>query len=139
MAKHCETFDHTADVGLIAGADTLAELMEALAEGLSDVICDRSQVRAAERRKVTVDAEDAGALAVDFLSDVLLAFELEHFLVGEARIPDASETHLTAELAGEAYDPGRHELRTEGKAVTYHELKVAREAGQWVGRVILDL
>ena len=30
MGKHCETFDHTADVGLSARADTLGELFEAL-------------------------------------------------------------------------------------------------------------
>ena len=35
MSKTCTTFDHTADVGLAARADTLAELFEALAEGLT--------------------------------------------------------------------------------------------------------
>ena len=71
MAKRCETFDHTADVGLSARADTLGELMEALAEGLMDVVCDRAGVRAAERREIRVESEDAEALAVDFLGVVV--------------------------------------------------------------------
>ena len=137
--RHCETFEHTADVGLAARADTLAELMAALAEGLSDVICDRSGVRAAQRREVRVEAEDVEALAVDFLSAVLLAFDVDHFLVAEANVSQAGETALVAELAGETYDPSRHELRNEVKAVTYHELRVAREGDQWIARVILDL
>ena len=54
MAKHCETFDHTADLGLQARADTLGELFEALAEGLADEICPRRQVRAAAVRAIAV-------------------------------------------------------------------------------------
>ena len=48
-------------------------------------------------------------------------------------------TALTAELAGEPYAPARHDVRTEVKAVTYHQLSVTRQAGGWVARVILDL
>ena len=139
MTKHCETFDHTADVGLAARADTLGELMEALAEGLSDVICDRSRVAPAQRREVSIEAEDTEALAVDFLSAVLLAFDVDHFLLAEAAVTVRGETALTAELGGEAFDPARHEIKTEVKAVTYHQLKAAREGAQWVARVILDL
>jgi SHS2 domain-containing protein len=139
MARHCETFDHTADVGLAATADTLCELMAALAEGLTDVLCDRSRVAPAQRRRLVIEAEDVEVLAVDFLARVLLTFELDRFLLAEARVWEACGTSLSAELLGEHYDPARHELRNEVKAVTYHELKVAHEGGQWIGRVILDL
>lgn len=139
MAKHCETFDHTADVGLAARADSLGELMEALAEGLTDVICHRASISPAERRRIAVEAEDVEALAVDFLSQVLLAFEVDRFLLAEANVSTATPTTVTAELLGEAYDPARHDLKTEVKAVTYHQLKVAREGDEWTGRVVLDL
>ncbi len=139
MAKHCETFDHTADVGLAARADTLGELMEALAEGLTDVICDRESISPAERREIAVGAEDVEALAVDFLSEVLLAFEVDRFLVAAAKVSAATPASVTAELVGEPYDPARHDLKTEIKAVTYHQLEVARDGDEWVGRVILDL
>jgi len=139
MARHCETFDHTADVGLAARADTRCELMSALAEGLADVMCDRAQVASARQRRVVVESEDAGALVVDFLSRLLLAFEVDRFLVAEARVWQCGEASLSADLLGEHYDSARHELRNEVKAVTYHELKVARENDEWVARVILDL
>jgi len=139
MAKHCETFDHTADVGLAARADTLGELFEALAEGLADVICPREHVSAADSRTLTVAAEDVEALAVDFLSGLLSVVQTERFLVARASVQRADETAVEAKVSGEPYDPARHELATEVKAVTYHQLKVAREGDQWVGRVILDL
>ncbi|MHC4984028.1 MAG: archease [Planctomycetota bacterium] len=139
MSKHCETFDHTADVGLAARADTLSELFEALAEGLANVICPRRQVAAKETRQVSATAEDLEALAVDFLSEVTAIMQTEHFMLVSVRVRKMSAASVKAELAGEPYDPARHEIATEVKAVTYHQLKIAREGRLWTGRVILDI
>ncbi len=130
-------------MGLSAWADSPAELLAAMAGGLADVMCDRSQVRSAEARTVRVESPDIEALAVDFLSQLVYIFAVDHFMPAEAtvtiRAGSEGELALTAELHGETYDPTRHEIRTEVKAVTYHQLKVADEGGRWVGRVILDL
>ena len=139
MAKRCETFDHTADVGLAARADTLAELYEALAEGLAETICPRARARPRQSVEIAVEAEDREALAVDFLSEVLNAIQLDRFMVHECRAAGADETHVRAELIGEPFDPARHEISTEVKAVTYHGLSVAREGDSWIGTLILDL
>jgi len=139
MAKHCETFDHTADMGLAARADTLAELFEALAEGLADVICAREHVAPAQRRRLAVEAEDVEALAVDFLSAVRAAIQTGRFAVAAVRVKKIDEGAVEAELLGEPYAPDRHELKAEVKAVTYHQLRIAREGGGWLGRVILDV
>ncbi|MCK4601901.1 MAG: archease, partial [Phycisphaerae bacterium] len=139
MAKHCETFDHPADVGLAAKADTLGELFEALAEGLAEVICPRRQVARAETRWVSAAAEDLEALAVDFLSEVMAAIQEDHFMVTAVQVEEISDRAVTVALTGEPYDPARHEIKIEVKAVTYHQLLVAREDGGWAGRVILDL
>lgn len=139
MAKHCETFEHTADIGLAARADSLAELFEALAEGLVDLIAPRGQVRPAEGRKLRVEAEDVEALCVDFLVEVMCRIQVDRFLVSAVRVVRADERSVGAELLGEPYQPARHELEHEVKAVTYHQLKVAREGEAWVARVIVDV
>ena len=139
MAKHCETFDHTADVGLTARADSLGELFEALAEGLAEVICPRSQVSPESVRSASCQAEDVEALAVDFLSEVLGVLQGDHFMVAEVSVSEMSEHSVTAELAGQPYDPTRHEISTEVKAVTYHQLSVTQAGPAWTARVILDL
>jgi len=139
MAKHCETFEHTADIGLAARGDTLGELFEALAEGLADLICSREQVSVQETRPVEVQAEDVEALCVDFLVEVMTAIQVDRFLVAEVRAGAVSGRCVRADLAGEPYDPDRHEWGHEVKAVTYHQLQVAREGDAWVGRVIVDV
>jgi len=141
LAKHCEIFDHTADVGLKARADTPGELMEALAEGLADLICPQRQVEPVRTRQISVRAEDLEALAVDFLAEVMNLLQVERFVVAAVRVTDIdpAAASLTAELAGEPYDPARHEIATEVKAVTYHQLRITRDGQTWTGRVILDL
>jgi SHS2 domain-containing protein len=144
VSKDCHTFDHPADVGLAARADSLAELFEALAEGLADLVCPRETVRPAEARAIEVRAEPPAAPEVedilhDFLSAVLAEIQERRFLVSSVSVTRASETEAEGELRGETYDPDRHDIRVEVKAVTYHQLKVAREGREWTGTVILDL
>ena len=139
MAHECHTFEHPADVGLEATADTLAELYAAMAEALADFICPRSGVQARQRRTISVQAEDAEALAVDFLSAVAGVIQTDRFAVASVDVTGATQNAVEAQIAGEALDPGRHDIHTEVKAVTYHLLKVAHEHGRWTGRVILDL
>jgi len=139
MARECRTFDLPADVGLEALADTPGELMEALAEGLADMICPRGQVRPRQVRRLSVRAEDREALAVDFLTRVMVTIQTERFLVSAVRVAASDGVSVTADLSGEPFDPERHAYHIEVKAVTYHLLKFAPEGGRWAGRVVLDL
>jgi SHS2 domain-containing protein len=139
MAKSYALIEHAADIGIEARADTLEELLEALAEGLAGVICPLATVRRRDTRALTVQAEEVEATTVDFLNALLRLMQVEHFLVTGVAVRQASPTAVSAELAGEPYDVGRHEIVREVKAVTYHELKVAREGRRWFGRVICDL
>ncbi len=139
MAGHCETFEHTADVGLQGRADSLGELFEAMGEGLAEVICPRRSVKKQKTLKIRTESENVEALLVDFLGDLLGLFNLEKFLVAGVKVERIDETSVAAEVTGEPYDPARHELADEIKAVTYHQLKVAREGDEWTGRVILDV
>jgi len=138
VAKQWRTFEHPSDLGLAATADGLGELFEALGEGLARQICPEG-VTAAQTRQIEVQAEDVEFLLVEYLSELLGLFHLERFLVAAVRVEADDEGRIRAEVAGEPFDPARHELGPEIKAVTYHKLKVARDAGRWAARVVLDL
>jgi SHS2 domain-containing protein len=55
------------------------------------------------------------------------------------QVNSISETAVRAMVTCERIDEQRHELGPEVKAVTYHQLLVAQESGQWHARVLLDL
>jgi len=139
MAGHWETFEHTADVGLAGRGDTLGELLEALGEGLAELLCRRASVRPAERHTLTVEADDVESITVDFLARLLTWTQVERFCVHAVRVTSASPTRVEAVITGEPTDPARHELGDEVKAVTYHMLEVRHDGNVWHGRVLLDL
>ncbi len=139
MSKQIKIIDHTADVGLEAQADSLGELFEAMAEGLAGLICPLEEMSASQSREVSVRAEDADALAVDFLTAVLNIIQTRHFMVARVKVAEIDSNHVVATLHGEPYQPERHEIGMEIKAVTYHQLRIAQQGDGWVGTVILDI
>ena len=138
MAKRHGTFEHPSDLGLEAAGDTLAELFEALGEGLARQVCPAG-VSPGESRTIAATGDDVEYLVVEYLSELLSLFHMERFLVAGVRVVEASERAVRAEVTGETFDPDRHELGAEVKAVTYHGLSAERSADGWTARVLLDL
>lgn len=134
-----ETFEHTADIGLVARGRTLEEVFAHAAEGLVDIIVDPEGLDERIRLEVTVSAPDLEALLVAWLNELLYRLDTGRVLPRRVRITHLDETSLTAEIVGDTIDPQKHRVRRMVKAATYHELRLTREDGRWEARVILDL
>ena len=134
-----EIRDHTADLGVHVAAATLADLLADAARGLTAVIAgDATQIRPTATETFTVSGADPEWLLRDWVSEVLAAFDLRRMLFRDFDVAvDAAGLHATAR--GERYDPTRHVLAHEVKAVTQHELLVRRTAGGWEAFFIVDV
>jgi len=139
VARPYETFEHTADIGLLARGRSAEELLVHAAEGLVNLIVDPEGLREETHLQVSLTAPDREALLVAWLNELLYLLDTQGFLPRRCRITRLSDTDLTAELVGEAVDPKRHSVRRMVKAATYHGLRVDHVDGQWEARVILDL
>jgi len=133
-----ELVEHTADVGIRGWGADFPALVEAMAGGLFDVIGGRGGVRTRVSRKLRIE----GVAKEDLLHEALEALNTLHQVRVEIysrfRV-EATQTGLLITAWGEGIDPGRHELRTEVKAVTWHDLE-ARDTGEgWEGSVLLDI
>jgi SHS2 domain-containing protein len=49
------------------------------------------------------------------------------------------EDGLKARVKGEPFQEGVHVIKTEVKAVTYHQIRVNQEEGGWKAQIIFDL
>jgi SHS2 domain-containing protein len=134
-----ETFDHTADIGLIARGRTLEGLFANAAAGLVDLMVDPAGLREETPITVTVSAADPEALLVAWLNELLYLLDVRGFLPRRICVTALSATTLKAELSGDTVDPARHVVRRMVKAATYHGLSLIRTNGVWEARVILDL
>jgi protein archease len=100
---------------------------------------DLKKVRPREERAVSASGDDASSLVVAYLTQLLQIHEPDGFLASriEVRPIGSPATALVASLEGEPFDPDRHTVRTEVKAVTLHHLVFDVPAGR--ARVIVDI
>ena len=134
-----EIFEHTADLGLRIRADDLQGLFEEAARALFAVIVtDFDEVRPAEEMTFRIEGDRRDDLLRDWLGELLYAFHARRLLLAQFDVR-LDEVGLTATARGEPFDPGRHEIDAELKAVTYHGLKVEQDGGGWLAEVIVDI
>jgi SHS2 domain-containing protein len=138
MTRSVEIIEHTADVGIIARADTVEDLFAAAAEGMLAFIIDRNDVRPDETRRRTVEADEREGLLVAWLNDLILLLNADGFVPADVRVLECTDTRLVADVRGEPVDLARHRFRLDVKAATYHQLEVSRPNG-WRARVIFDV
>jgi SHS2 domain-containing protein len=132
-------FDHTADLGLEVTASTREELYAGAAFALFDLLADLAKVRAGVVREVSITGRDETDLLVNFLRECLYAWNGEGFLMKSCLVHQLTDHSVKALLRGEPFDPARHRIKQEIKAITYHQASVQETPDGWKGRVILDI
>ncbi len=136
-----EVFEHTADVGLRVRAPSLDELFGDAAQGLFTlIVANPADIEPCVKHTLNIPGRpgEYDYLLFDWLNELLFLFDTQQLLFStfEAHV---KTDHLEATAAGEPFDPARHRLEHEVKAVTYHGLKVARDRDEWLAEVILDI
>ena len=134
-----ETFDHTADVGLRIKAASLDQLFAEAAEALLSLLIENLDgVQLQQTFEIKLEDEDLEYLLFDWLKELLYRFDAEHWVFSKFSV-NVEEGKLTATVAGEPLDWARHVPNHEVKAITYHGLRVERQADGWLAEVIVDI
>lgn len=142
MAEHprgsFEFIDHTADAGIRVEAPTLEDLFEIAGLAFSELVTSVDSVDCKVERRFELQEDDLETLLVSWLQELLYLMDTEDLVFGrfQVKIDDLS---LAATAWGEPFDPNIHTMKTEIKAVTYHQLQVARSEQGWRAQVIFDI
>jgi SHS2 domain-containing protein len=137
QVKRFKLIEHTADVGLIAYGNTLAESFGNAAYGMFTIIAELGTVKETESRQLEVSDNDLEGLLFEWLNRLIYFFDVEMLLFKSFQISDLTENRLKAICYGEKYDPSRHHLKIGVKSATYHMLKVDRRKKEV--QVIFDI
>jgi len=131
--------DHTADVGLRIEAPTLPALFEEAARALTALLVEEPEaVVPREAIRVALEADDPADLLVDWLHALLVAFELRRLVFARFEV-ELCDGALGAVATGEAFDPARHRVAHEVKAITYHRRSLRQGPAGWVAEVVVDV
>lgn len=132
-------FDHTGDIGITVTAASRTELFARAAIALSRLMVEEGNVGASERRTFEVSANDDVERMHDLLASALNLLLIDGFIWRDVSVEERDGV-LAATFAGELFDPDRHRLIQEIKAVTYHRLEVRQSpGGGWRATVIFDI
>ncbi len=137
MDASFEFLEHTADVKFRAYGRSREEVFANAGRALAAAITDVSRVEAVDDRVVACAADDDETLLHDFLSELLFLFEDEGFLYSGISV-ELDGDALSAKLCGELFQPDKHVLHGEVKAVTYHDMSIGDTGDGWEATVLCD-
>ncbi len=132
-----EYLEHTADVKFRAYGKSGEEMFSNAAYAMVNSFCS-SNVLEKRKKKISVKGKDFESLLYNFLEELLVLFDSEHFILSRVvsiRI-DKEKFGLECEVVG---DSGDYEVFAHIKSVTYNEMFVRREKGKWICQVVLDV
>jgi SHS2 domain-containing protein len=134
-----EIFEHTADIGIRARADSLDQLFADAARGLFAVMVENPEsVRPIDEVAFQLRGADVEELLHDWLAELLFTFHARRVVLTEFHV-QLNQSELTATARGEPIDPTRHQIDAEVKAVTWCGLKVEHHPNGWLAEVIVDI
>ena len=139
MSKKYKLTDHTADIGIqVFGSDS-QELFTNAALALFDVITEMDVLKGRDSCNITASGEDWPDLMINWLREILYLWNGKEMLVKSVQILSLSENKIFAKIYFDAYIPDRHIIKTEIKAVTYHQVQIKSSPSGWKARVIFDI
>jgi len=126
--------DHTADIAVEAEADTLEELFTISAQAWKEIIFEGNIIEAAEEKKINITESDPESLLVKFLDELNFLFQAKKWIcasIKEMEIKQDKEWKLKTILVGEPFNPSRHKVNLEIKAVTFHQMEIKKKNGKY--------
>jgi SHS2 domain-containing protein len=129
-----------ADVAFEAEATSLGGLFESCALAVTDIMVDPATLRATVGRDIALESDDADRLLYDFLTELIIAKDVDSLLFRDYSVEVASDGRsLRAKARGESIDRERHSLRNDVKAVTMHMFGIRHEGDRWRATIVLDI
>lgn len=139
MNAKYKLIDHTADIGIIAYGKDLPELFVNSAYAMFDILTDISKVNSEDSFEIQISARNLEELLINWLDELLFRYETERIICDRFIINNLNEQNLSATVFYEKIDRKRHEIKTEIKNVTYHQLEIRKVKNRWQARVIFDV
>ena len=126
--------DHTADVGIRVSAATLEGVFETAGLAFAELVTSTDSLEYRVERQFNLQEDDIETLLVSWLQELLYLLDTEGYVFGRFQV----------KLQNSSLAPVDHlaiglEMRSEIKAVTYHQLEVIQSDEGWQAQVIFDI
>ncbi len=137
-----ETFEHKADLGVRGFGKSREEAFSECAKAMFSVIAELKEVGGKESQHLEVKAQGLEELLIGFLNELLYLHDAKEMVFSsfDLYITNAAGSwKVEGKVFGEKIDKGRHGIKGDVKAATYHQAKVLEEQGKWVAQCVVDV
>lgn len=141
MAEHKKyrILSRSSDLLIKVFGGTQAELFANSAFALFDLITDIGKVEIRERLSLEVEGVNRDDLMVNWMRELLYLYQGSGYLLREFLVHEARDNYVRGEVCGEKFDPDRHEIQRDIRAVAYHQSRMDKTGDQWTAQVIFEL
>ena len=147
MAFHLERgfkfHEHTADITIECWGLDLVDAFEQAALATFEVILDTSTVNPINETEVKITGTDLEELLVEWIGELIAMIDINGQFYSEFHVDHLETTNdgyvLEGRALGETINHGKHDTRTEVKAMTYADIKIIQEPNLTTLWFTLDL
>ena len=148
--KNFRYLEHTADIKFEAFGKTYEEVFENSGYAFSNLVVDTDKVEKNIVKKINLSSEDIISLLYDFLEELIILLEVEHFVVSViSKVElDRENNRIFVKLIGDKTNDenqGKYGFRYNVKAVTYNDMKIEKRkilddgSEELVATVVVDI
>lgn len=137
--QHFKVIEHTADTGFEVKGNNLAEVFQAAAAALFQLMWEIKDIRAVEPVNLEISGSDSQELLVNFLEEFLYLYDAKGLVCTRVEINSISNKKLAASVWLQPFDNDLDQEILGVKAVTYHQMYIGKQDNVWLARVFLDI
>ena len=143
MAWEYNYLDHTADIAVDVEADTLDELFIASGYAWRDSISDDRKSSQSQERSLVLSESNLEILLVTFLSELNYLYQSESWMMDSIQCIEINKEgdiwKLSIKILGGNFNRNELRLKTEIKAITYHQMEIKEKDGKFSTRIVFDI
>ncbi len=133
-----EFLEHTSEAKFRAYGKTIEEAFANAAVALFSIMTRPEKVKPRITKTVMArtDPHDMNGLLYDFLSELIVLKDADHFLLHDVSVTITDGT-LIAQCRGDSLEG--YELGSDVKAMTYNDMLVEKKKAYWLIQVVVDV
>ena len=137
--KKYRIFSRSSDLAVKVFGKSQAELFANSAFALFDQLTDIGKVDLHDRLTLEVEGADRDDLMVNWMRELLYLYQRSGYLLKDFVVREVKDNYIRGEVSGEKFDPDRHEIQREIRAVVSHQSRMEKTGDQWTAQVVLEL
>jgi SHS2 domain-containing protein len=131
--------EHTADTGFEVIGSSIEELFESSAKAFFHMLWHIDTDMQSRPETIEFAGGDVEELMVNFLEEFLYRYDAKGLVCSKIKVLSVDDTMLCARAWMQPFDRDHDKELLGVKAVTYHQLYIARKNNTWVAQIFLDI